>query len=121
MIPFVDLKREYAEVGEEVSQAIQRVLRSGWLILGEEVEKFEKDDAEYWAKISEQNKAAEFFMNNQSRQKMGLEPQTWEQFDAGRAADYRLEQDRQAHLTKSFYDRKKAQELKEAEELKVKA
>lgn len=47
MIPFVDLKREYAEIGEEVSQAIQRVLRSGWFILGEEVEKFEEEFSKY--------------------------------------------------------------------------
>ena len=47
MIPFVDLKREYAEIGEEVSQAIQHVLRSGWFILGEETEKFEEEFSKY--------------------------------------------------------------------------
>jgi dTDP-4-amino-4,6-dideoxygalactose transaminase len=47
MIPFVNFEREYVEIGEEVSQAIQRVLRSGWFILGEEVEKFEEEFSKY--------------------------------------------------------------------------
>jgi len=47
MISFVDLKREYAEISAEVSQAIQRVLKSGYFILNEEVEKFEKEFSEY--------------------------------------------------------------------------
>lgn len=34
MIPFVDLKREYAEIEEEINQTIQRVLKSGWFTLG---------------------------------------------------------------------------------------
>jgi dTDP-4-amino-4,6-dideoxygalactose transaminase len=47
MIPFVNFEREYAEIGEEVSHAIQRVLKSGWFILGEEVEKFEEEFSKY--------------------------------------------------------------------------
>ena len=47
MIPFIDLKREYAAIGEEVSQAIQRVLKNGYFILGEETEKFEKEFSHY--------------------------------------------------------------------------
>ena len=47
MIPFIDLKREYAEIREEINQAIQRVLDSGQFILGEEVEKFEKEFSKY--------------------------------------------------------------------------
>jgi dTDP-4-amino-4,6-dideoxygalactose transaminase len=47
MISFVNFEREYVEIGEEVSQAIQRVLRSGWFILGEEVEKFEEEFSKY--------------------------------------------------------------------------
>jgi len=47
MISFVDLKREYAEIGEEVGQAIQRVLKNGYFILGEETEKFEKEFSHY--------------------------------------------------------------------------
>ena len=47
MIPFVDLKREYTEISEEMSQAIQRVVKSGWFILGEEVKKFEEEFSKY--------------------------------------------------------------------------
>ena len=47
MIPFVDFSREYAEVGEETLDAIQRVLKSGWFILGEETEKFEAEFSKY--------------------------------------------------------------------------
>ncbi|MGD0995608.1 MAG: DegT/DnrJ/EryC1/StrS family aminotransferase [Candidatus Bathyarchaeia archaeon] len=47
MIPFVDLKSEYSEVGEEVSQCIQRVLKSGLFILGDELEKFEIEFSKY--------------------------------------------------------------------------
>lgn len=47
MIPFIDLKREYAEIEEEITQAIQRVLKSGWFILGEAVEKFEEEFSKY--------------------------------------------------------------------------
>jgi len=47
MIPFIDLKREYAEIGEELTQAVQRVLKSGWFILGEEVKKFEEEFSKY--------------------------------------------------------------------------
>ncbi len=46
-IQFVDLKREYQEIKEEINQAIQRVLESGWFILGKELEAFEKEFAEY--------------------------------------------------------------------------
>jgi len=47
MIPFNDFKREHARIGDEVSVAIQRVLRSGWFILGEEGEKFEREFSKY--------------------------------------------------------------------------
>jgi dTDP-4-amino-4,6-dideoxygalactose transaminase len=47
MILFNDFKREYAVISEEVSQAIQKVLRSGWYVLGEETEKFEEEFSEY--------------------------------------------------------------------------
>lgn len=43
MIPFVDLKREYAQIREEIRNAIQRVLEKQWFILGEELEKFEQE------------------------------------------------------------------------------
>ena len=47
MIPFIDLKSEYAEINEELTNAIQRVLKSGWFILGEELKKFEEEFSKY--------------------------------------------------------------------------
>jgi len=47
MIPFVDLKREYQEIKDEINEAIQRVLESGWFILGEELRQFEREFASY--------------------------------------------------------------------------
>ena len=47
MIPFVDLKREYAEIKGEINNVIQRVLERQWFILGEELERFEKEFAKY--------------------------------------------------------------------------
>lgn len=47
MIPFVDLKREYVEISEEVTHAIHRVLESGWFILGDELKKFEEEFSKY--------------------------------------------------------------------------
>ncbi|XRO75841.1 DegT/DnrJ/EryC1/StrS family aminotransferase [Methanocaldococcus sp. 28A] len=47
MISFVDLRREYQEIKKEINQVIQRVLESGWFILGKELEAFEKEFAEY--------------------------------------------------------------------------
>jgi dTDP-4-amino-4,6-dideoxygalactose transaminase len=47
MIPFCDLKREYGEVREQIIQAIERVLQSGYFILGEESNKFEREFSHY--------------------------------------------------------------------------
>ena len=47
MISFIDLKSEYAEIKEEIAQATQRVLKSGWFILGEEIKKFEEEFSKY--------------------------------------------------------------------------
>lgn len=47
MIPLGDLKRQHAEIKKEVEEAVQRVLDSGWFILGKETEEFEKEFAEY--------------------------------------------------------------------------
>jgi len=47
MISFVGLKMEYAEIGEEIHNAIQRTLENQWFILGEELEKFEKEFSNY--------------------------------------------------------------------------
>ncbi|MFZ3071583.1 MAG: DegT/DnrJ/EryC1/StrS family aminotransferase [Anaerolineaceae bacterium] len=46
-IPFLDLKPTYQELKSELDAAYQRVMESGWYILGEEVERFEQDFAEY--------------------------------------------------------------------------
>ena len=47
MIPFVDFKRENEEIGEEMLQIIQRVLKSGCFILGEETKQFEYEFSKY--------------------------------------------------------------------------
>jgi dTDP-4-amino-4,6-dideoxygalactose transaminase len=47
MISFIDLRREYPEIKGEIGQAIQRVLESGWFILGEELKRFEKEFSSY--------------------------------------------------------------------------
>jgi dTDP-4-amino-4,6-dideoxygalactose transaminase len=46
-IPFLDLKAAYLELKDEIDAAIARVCSSGWYILGEEVEAFEQEYAEY--------------------------------------------------------------------------
>lgn len=47
MIPFVDLKRQYEDIKEEIIEAICRVLSSGKFILSEELEAFEEEFANY--------------------------------------------------------------------------
>lgn len=47
MIPFLDLQAAYVEIGGELSEALDRVARSGWYILGPEVEAFEAEFAHY--------------------------------------------------------------------------
>lgn len=46
-VPFLDLKAAYLELKDELDAAYQRVMNSGWYILGEEVEAFEREFAEY--------------------------------------------------------------------------
>jgi dTDP-4-amino-4,6-dideoxygalactose transaminase len=41
-IPFGDLRRHYEAIKPEIDAAVQRVLNSGWFILGAELEAFEK-------------------------------------------------------------------------------
>ena len=48
-IPLRDLQREYSRLRPQIDRAIERVLRRGWFILGEEVEAFEAEWAEYCA------------------------------------------------------------------------
>ncbi len=46
-VPFLDLKAPYLELKSELDAAYRRVMESGWYILGEEVEAFEREFAEY--------------------------------------------------------------------------
>lgn len=46
-IPFVKLDTEYGAIREEIDDAIESVLESGWYVLGEEVEAFESEFSEY--------------------------------------------------------------------------
>ncbi|PCJ65838.1 MAG: erythromycin biosynthesis sensory transduction protein eryC1 [Candidatus Hydrogenedentota bacterium] len=43
MIPFGDLRAEFGEIGPEIHGAVNRVLESGWFVLGEEVRAFEEE------------------------------------------------------------------------------
>lgn len=45
MIPFFDLKRQYAALKPELDEAAARVMASGWFILGPEVAAFEREFA----------------------------------------------------------------------------
>jgi len=47
MIPFAELRSQYASIKDDIDEAIQRVLENGWYILGENVERFEKEFADY--------------------------------------------------------------------------
>lgn len=47
MIPFLSLKEVTALHGSEVMEAVQRVVNSGWYLQGQEVERFEKQYADF--------------------------------------------------------------------------
>lgn len=47
MIPFLDLKLVNQKYKDELKEAIERVVDSGWYILGQEVEAFEREFADY--------------------------------------------------------------------------
>ena len=47
MIPFLDLKRVNAPHEAQIKSAIARVIESGWYVLGEETENFEREFAGY--------------------------------------------------------------------------
>ena len=47
MIPFSDPSASYRAHKKEIDEAIQRVLESGWFVLGKEVENFEKEFAAF--------------------------------------------------------------------------
>src|SRR5437016_4504489 len=46
-IPFLELGASYQELKTDFNIAFQRVMNSGWYILGEEVSKFEEEFATY--------------------------------------------------------------------------
>jgi len=46
-IPFLDMKAPYLELKTELDTAYQRVMESGWYVLGKEVEAFEQEFAQY--------------------------------------------------------------------------
>lgn len=46
-VPFLDLRAPYLELKEDIDRSVERVLDSGWYILGEEVESFEREWASY--------------------------------------------------------------------------
>lgn len=46
-IPFLDLRAPYVELRTEMDAAIQRVLDSGWYLLGDEIAAFEQEWAQY--------------------------------------------------------------------------
>lgn len=47
MIKIVDFKTEIKDILGEIREAVDRVLKSGWFILGEELKQFEKEFADY--------------------------------------------------------------------------
>jgi dTDP-4-amino-4,6-dideoxygalactose transaminase len=47
MIPFLELKQVTAAHGEEIHEAVRRVVDSGWYLHGEETERFEYEYARY--------------------------------------------------------------------------
>jgi dTDP-4-amino-4,6-dideoxygalactose transaminase len=44
-VPFLDLKSPYLELGEQIDEAVARVLHSGWFLLGAELDAFESEFA----------------------------------------------------------------------------
>ncbi len=46
-IPFGDLKKQYQNLQAEIDQATRKVYEKGWFILGQQVEKFEENFAQY--------------------------------------------------------------------------
>jgi dTDP-4-amino-4,6-dideoxygalactose transaminase len=46
-IPFLDMQAPYLELRAEMDEAHQRVMLSGWYVLGEEVDAFEREFASY--------------------------------------------------------------------------
>ena len=49
-IPFNDLSRQYKSIQKQLNRSLNNVLKSGWFILGKNVEIFEEDFADYVGK-----------------------------------------------------------------------
>ena len=47
MIPFLELKQVTAAHSEEIHEAVNRVIDSGWYLQGEENKRFEQEYADY--------------------------------------------------------------------------
>jgi dTDP-4-amino-4,6-dideoxygalactose transaminase len=47
IIQLLDLKKEYGEIGTEITQAIQRVLARQWFVLGDELCEFQREFSRY--------------------------------------------------------------------------
>src|SRR5690606_36019213 len=47
MVPFVELASQFQSIEHEVREAIDRVFKRSWFVLGEEVESFEREFAAY--------------------------------------------------------------------------
>ncbi len=47
MIDFSGLLQQYNEIKEEIEKAVNRVLSSGWYIMGEELTRFEGEFSQY--------------------------------------------------------------------------
>ena len=47
MIEFAGLQQQYDEIADQIEQAVHRVLKGGWFILGQELEEFEQEFSGY--------------------------------------------------------------------------
>lgn len=47
MIEFAGLQQQYDEIADQIEQAVHRILKCGWFILGDELEKFEQEFSNY--------------------------------------------------------------------------
>jgi dTDP-4-amino-4,6-dideoxygalactose transaminase len=47
IVPFLDLQAAYQEIQQEIEEVVARVIRSGWYLLGTELQHFEEEYAHY--------------------------------------------------------------------------
>ena len=50
-IPFLDIRASYHELREDLDAAYHRVMDSGWYLLGDELNQFEQEFADYVKQI----------------------------------------------------------------------